>query len=145
MKPIITLIATLTLAACGEKQPEMSVQDKQKFFNTLEDARALARDNALFNAEGYRSESPRLQGLKIVSHGDSTQSPECPQGDGWATVSFMGTKAVDGSIEKYKAVCSTVSASLGCYLEKDFQEKPFSKQNNRCDPSLPFPLPKIAK
>ena len=107
----------------------------------------MARDNALWNAAAYRAESPRLDGTQIVSHGDSTQSPECPQGDGWASVSFMAVSGTgkNKEIEKYVATCSTVSAALGCYLKDDFAKKPFAKQENHCDPALPFPLPKIAK
>lgn len=114
-------------------------------FNTLEDARAQARANAEFNAAAYRSENPRMQGLKIVGHGDSTQTNICPQGDGWASISIMNVDKEKATVEKYKVKCSTVSASLGCYLESDFQTKPFAKQENSCDTSLPFPLPKIAK
>lgn len=114
-------------------------------FNTLEDARNQARANAEFNATSYRSENPRMQGLKIVSHGDSTQTAACPQGDGWASVSIMNVDKERAAVEKYKVKCSTVSAALGCYLEQDFQQKPFAKQENSCDSTLPFPLPKVGK
>lgn len=135
---IIAAIAAAALAGCGK--------DKVAF-DTLEDARATGRDNALFNAAAYRAENPRLEGMRIVSHGDSTQTPECPQGDGWASVSFLNVvgEGKGKEVEKYTAKCSTVSASLGCYLDKDFMNKPFAKQENRCDANLPHPLKKIAK
>lgn len=134
---VIIAAAALALAGCGK--------DKVGF-DTLEDARATGRDNALFNAAAYRAENPRLEGMRIVSHGDSTQTPECPQGDGWASVSFLNVvgEGKGKEVEKYVAKCSTVSASQGCYLDKDFANKPFAKQENRCDASLPI-MKKIAK
>lgn len=135
---ILGAISVALLAACGAKQPS---------FDTLEDARSIARDNALFNAASYRTENPRLEGTQIISHGDSTQSADCPQGDGWASVKFMNVVGAgkEKQIEKYTAKCSTVSPALGCYMDFDFEKKPFAKQENRCDTSLPFPLKKIAK
>lgn len=136
---LFAIIAAAMVTACSKKD-DVS-------FNTLEDARAIARDNALFNAAAYRAENPRLDGTQIISHGDSTQSSDCPQGDGWATVKFMSVEGTgkNKQIEKYTAKCSTVSASLGCYMDFDFDKKPFAKQENRCDTTLPFPLKKIAK
>lgn len=134
---LIVAAAVIAIAGCGKKEVS---------FDTLEDARATGRDNALFNAAAYRAENPRLEGMRIVSHGDSTQNPECPQGDGWASVSFLNVvgEGKGKEVEKYTAKCSTVSASLGCYLDKDFMNKPFAKQENRCDASLPI-MKKIAK
>lgn len=134
----VLVVASLALAGCGK--------DKVGF-DTLEDARNIGRENALFNAASYRAENPRLEGTRIVSHGDSTQTPECPQGDGWASVSFLSVtgEGKGKEVEKYVAKCSTVSGALGCYLDKDFGNKPFARQENRCDTSLPFPIKKIAK
>jgi hypothetical protein len=138
MKKLITGVAiALAMLACS---------DKSVSFNTLEDARSQARSNAEYNAAAYRAENPRMSGLKIVGHGDSTQTASCPQGDGWATVSIMNVDKEKQTSEKYKVKCSTVSASLGCYLEEDFNKKEqLVTQENRCDKTLPFPLPKIAK
>ncbi len=137
MKKILALFAVAILAACGGKD--------NVSFNTLEDARTQARANAEYNAAAYRSENPRLQGLKIVSHGDSTQTATCPQGDGWASLSVMDVDRDKQQVYKVKIKCSTVSAALGCYTEEDFVKKPFAKQENQCDASLPHPLPKIAR
>jgi hypothetical protein len=136
---IASTSAALILGACDSK-PNVS-------FDTLEDARNTGRENALFNAATYRAENPRLEGTRIVSHGDSTQTNECPQGDGWASVSFLNVtgEGKGKEVEKYVAKCSTVSSALGCYLDKDFANKPFARQENRCDTSLPFPLKRIAK
>jgi hypothetical protein len=118
-------------------------------FATLEDARAQARANAEVNARAYARENPRMTGFDIVGHGDSTQTEACPQGDGWASLSIMkadpNTRDERGRpvIDKFKVKCSTVSANLGCYLEDDFKTKPFADQENQCDKTLPFPLPKV--
>lgn len=132
----LALITAALLSACGP--------DKVSF-NTLEDARAQAKANALFNAQVYRAESPRLGGFGIVAHGDSTQTPDCPQGDGWASVSYM---LVEGNnVAKYTAKCSTVSGTVGCYLDADFQKKTYASDDGRCQPveKVPFPLPKLTK
>lgn len=134
---IIAIAALVALTGCSEK--------KDVSFQTLEDGRAQARANAEYNAIQYRTENPRMQGLKIVSHGDTTQSPECPQGSGWATLSIMNVNKELASTEKYKVVCSTVSAAQGCFLESDFEKTPHSKESNQCNSKLPFPLPKVAK
>lgn len=139
MKYRIMLICALALAA-------ITACSKQEVsFNTLEDARNAARANAEYNAAAYRAENPRMQGLKIVGHGDSTQTASCPQGDGWASLSIMNVDKEKAAVEKYRVKCSTVSAALGCYLESDFNTKPFARQENQCDATLPFPLPKVAK
>lgn len=136
-KIALVVSAAIALTACGP--------DKVSF-NTLEDARAQAITNANFNAAMYRAENPRFDNsFKIVGHGDSSQTNVCPQGDGWATLSIM---KVDGkSVEKYVLKCSTVSASLGCYLDSDFVKKNFAKDEGSCQnlDKVPFPLPKIAK
>ena len=136
-KFMMAVVVAMTLAGCAKQDVS---------FNTLEDARNQARSNAEFNAAAYRSENPRLQGMKIVGHGDSTQSSTCPQGDGWASLSVMDVEADTSKVNKVKIKCSTVSAALGCYTEVDFvQKKNFASQENSCDTTLPFPLPKIAK
>ncbi len=135
-------ISATILSACGEKSPPAPS------FNTLEDYRNIARENALYNANVYRAENPRLEGTQIVTHGDSTQDANCPQGDGWASVSFMSVtgSGKDKQVEKYKAKCSTVSASIGCFLEDDFSKKKnYAAQENQCDRNLPVPIPRIAK
>lgn len=133
---------TAMLVACGKQNEAPDPVS----FATLEDARAQARSNGEYNAQLYRAENPRFDGrFKIVSHGDSTQSNACPQGDGWASNTIM---AVDAKvIEKYKIKCSTVSATLGCYLDEDFAKKSFAAEEGKCQPTskVPFPLPKLTK
>ena len=148
MKKALTIIlsTTLLLSACGKKEEKMTDAEAQKFFATLEDARNQARQNAEINARLYRAESPRLENTRLVTHGDSTQSADCPQGDGWASVSFLGKKQEGtNEVEKYEVVCSTVSQSIGCFLKKDFQAKPYAAKEGKCDKSIPFPLPKFDK
>ena len=135
---LFLVLASPFLSGCGKKaqQPEVS-------FSSLEDARAQSRANALYNAQAYRAENPRFSTHKIVAHSDSTQSNDCPQGDGWATVTIMAVN--DKEIDRYSVKCSTVSTALGCYLEKDFIEKPFAREEGHCQPTskVPYPLPKL--
>lgn len=137
---IAASIAALLLTACSKSEVS---------FATLEDARSQARANAEVNARAYARENPRLAGFDVVSHGDSSQTASCPQGDGWASLSIMRLREDERDakgrpvIEKYKVKCSTVSANLGCYLEEDFKQKPFADQENQCNREIPFPLPKV--
>jgi hypothetical protein len=139
MKKILLsgIVATVMLAGCGQKEVS---------FNTVEDARAQARANAEWNATKYRSESPRLQGLKIVGHGDPAQTAECPQGSGWAQLSIMNVNKEAQTVEKYVVMCSTVSETIGCYLRTDWEKTLHAKEENTCNKSIPSsPFPKIGK
>lgn len=135
MKKVLVLAAALAMVACGGQ--------KEVSFNTLEEAKQTARANALWNAQKYRTENVKLQGWDIVSRGDSTQMPKCPQGDGWATVEFVSSDKKTTT----KVKCSTVSAATGCLEDSDFKTKPFAGQDGSCQPEsvVPFPIPSIAK
>lgn len=142
----ILFSAGLLLAACSKTETPVAKMDERVNFQTLEANRAQAAANAEFNAQGYRAENPRFtEGFKIITHTDSTIDNNCPQGDGWASVSIM--RVNDKQVEKYTVKCSTVSAALGCYLESDFAKKSFASDEGKCQPQdkVPFPLPKIAK
>lgn len=131
---VLAVLAVSCLAGCGSKDVS---------FATLEEAKTAARDNSLFNAQRFRAENPDVQSFTAVSNGDSTQMPDCPQGDGWATLKLFSPDArVQVTLK-----CSTVSAATGCLKEVDFKTKPFASQDGHCQPTsvVPFPLPKIAK
>ena len=134
---ISLLTFTLVLVACGpEPVPEAS-------FATTEEARGTARDNALFNAQTFRQENVEYQDWTIEGRGDSTQSPTCPGGDGWATLKLVSPD--HSKIINVK--CSTVSANIQCMPEVEFKSKPFAAEDGHCQPTskVPFPLPKIGK
>jgi hypothetical protein len=140
MKKILLITLLVGLSACGEKAPP------PPSFQTLEDNRAQAKANAEMNLRMYFAQNPRFdEKFKIIMHGDSTQTAECPQGDGWASFSIM--KVEGKEVEKYTGKCSTVSANIGCYLDADFKKKPYAQDDGQCQPTnkVPFPIPKIAK
>lgn len=128
------ILGAVVLAGCGQKDVS---------FTTLEDARGTARENAMFNAQRYRQENVLYQQWSILPRGDSTQMPDCPQGDGWATMDFLSPDK--GRIVKVK--CSTVSANLMCLEDTDFKTKSYASEDGNCQKTtkVPFPLPKIAK
>jgi RAB protein geranylgeranyltransferase component A len=138
---IATILASMALAGCSKKE-EVS-------HNTLEDARSASLNNGVTVAKAYIRENPRLKGMDVVGHSDEFQTSDCPQGSGWAYLSAMRQSETlveaDGkpAVEKIKLVCSTVSASLGCYRESDFKQTKFSETAGQCDRKLPFPLPKV--
>ncbi len=127
-----TLLA-LFLLACGKQEVG---------FDTLETARTQARENATWNANRFRQVDPRVKGLEFIARGDSTQAPDCPQGDGWSSIDFVGA---DGSLLKSK--CSTVSAAVGCMTDAEFKTKPYASEDGQCAPltKVPFPFRKIAQ
>lgn len=137
MKKVLLVVAvgSLVLGACS-KQEDVS-------FATLEEAKQTARENSLWNAQTYRQSNVLYKGWDIISRGDSTQMPACPQGDGWATLEFVSPNKEN--IVKVK--CSTVSGATGCLEDSDFKTKPFAPEDGHCQPTnkVPFPLPKIAK
>jgi hypothetical protein len=129
---IIATAMAVALSACGKQDVS---------FATLEEAKVTVRDNALFNAQRFRAENPMVQDWSVVSNGDSTQTNACPQGDGWATLTFYSP---DKS-QEIKIKCSTASAATGCLFDKEFKGKPFAAEDGKCNVNAPFPVPKIAK
>ena len=131
MKKVFVGIIVLLLAACsGEKAS----------FETQEQARQTVMENAEFNARVYRDANTPL--LKIKMRGDSTISPACITGDGWATIDLVN----DSGTTLSKLKCSTVSGTIGCMTETDFKERAdYAKQDGTCNKEIPFPLPKIVK
>lgn len=112
-------------------------------FDTLEEARATARDNALYNAQTFRQENVEYVNWSVEARGDSSQTNDCPNGDGWATIRFVSP---DKS-QRVNMKCSTVSVSLNCVTELEFVGKPFAAEDGHCQSrdKVPFPLPKISK
>lgn len=132
---MIAVIAAIALAGCNEKNVS---------FDTLETARKQAKENAEYNARAWRAQTPATAELGIISRGDSTQAPACPQGDGWASIDLVDGKS--GAI-KVKLKCSTVSDSVSCRTDADFKSSPYANEDGRCQPveKVPHPLPKIVK
>jgi len=141
---LLVLAVTATLAACGKDQPVS--------FYTLETSRSTAKANAEYNAQKYRAESPQFANFALEVQGDSTQSPTCPQGDGWAEVVFMRSEREEGKtknleIQKATVMCSTVSSTQGCVMvapTDNWAKHPGKMQDGQCASTreVPFPLPK---
>lgn len=137
MKNFIT-IALLSIAAalagCGDKDASLE---------TLEQAKAAANENSLLNAQKFRHGNALYSGWMIVPEGDSSQTPNCPQGDGWATLTIMS----HDKTQTVKLQCSTVSGHTGCLDEEAFKERGYASEDGQCQPTtkVPLPLPKIAK
>lgn len=129
----ITLIVAL-LAACGQKDVS---------FDTLETARAQSRSNADFNAKKWRADTKLYADANLVIKGDSSQTPQCPQGDGWASIEILN--ATGQKITGLK--CSTVSLSVGCRVDADFKSSPYANEDGSCQPTtkVPHPLPKLVQ
>jgi hypothetical protein len=122
----------------------ISACSKDVSFDTLETARKQAKENAEFNAKAWRAQTAVSAALGLISRGDSSQTPSCPQGDGWASMDLVDLTT--GTV-KIKLKCSTVSDSVGCREALDFKASPYANEDGSCQPTtkVPHPLPKIAK
>jgi hypothetical protein len=130
----ISVGAAIALTACS----------KDVGFDALETARKQAKENAEFNAKVWRAQTPAYAQLSMIGRGDSTQTPDCPQGDGWASMDLVDP---NNPARKVALKCSTVSDSVGCREGNDFKGSPFAGDDGKCQPveKAPHPLPKIAK
>lgn len=134
---MMTLVVGLSLLVSGCGNPEVG-------FDTLETAHKQAKENAGYNAKAWRANAPGMGGVGIIENGDSTQTPDCPQGDGWASIELVNPTTA-AKVGKLK--CSTVSSAVGCMTSDDFQTKSYASDDGRCQPltKVPHPLPKIAQ
>lgn len=130
----IALACSVAMTACSEKNVS---------FDTLETARTQAKENALWNAQAYRQANVLYRGWDIIGRGDSTQMPNCPQGDGWATMDFVSMDKT--TVTKIK--CSTVSTALGCLEDSDFKTKSYASEDGHCQDidKVPFPFRKLTQ
>lgn len=132
---VVAISAGALLVACGSKDVS---------FDTLETARKQAKENAEYNARAWRSQTPAMAELALITRGDSSQTPQCPQGDGWASIDLVNPKTAQVAA---KLKCSTVSDSVGCRVDTDFKASPYANEDGHCQATskVPHPLPKIAK
>ena len=128
--PMIAI--SLSLVACGD---EVS-------WDTQESNRAMAIENAKYNMKSFARNSPEFSSWGIDMAGDSTIGPKCAQGDGWASLKLVNK---NNPRQKVKVKCSTVSANIGCMLQKDFDTKSYAEQDGSCNHDIPKILPKILK
>jgi len=147
MKIALISLAVLALTACGNEEDRKIAQAKaqQSKLAVLEEARTTAKINAEYNAQMYRAANPRFTAdWNIVGRSDTTQTVDCPQGDGWASLSIM---KVDGKqVDKVSLRCSTYSANVGCYREEDFvKDKALASEDGTCSRALSAPLPVLKK
>lgn len=132
---ILSAIAIL-ITACG---------DKAVSSDRLEEARQTAKANSEYNAALYKAANPRFTSdYSIVGRSDTSQTADCPQGDGWASLSIM---KVEGKVvDKTPLRCSTYSESVGCYREEDFaKDKTLVSEDGSCRKEVPYPLPVLKK
>ncbi len=111
--------------------------DKKASWETQENARRQAMENAAFSAKKWRLKYAK--NYRLIMRGDSTISAKCPMGDGWVSVTLEKDQT------KIELKCSSVSESLGCMKSDDFKSKRFAEEDGACNRDLPFPLPKIVK
>lgn len=132
---LLLFVASFVMTGCSSKDVS---------FDTLETARKQAKENVEYNARAFRAQTPALAQGSLISRGDSSQTPDCPQGDGWASVDLVNP-ATAQPIAKLK--CSTVSDSVGCRVDSDFKSSPYANEDGRCQPTtkVPHPIPRIAK
>lgn len=124
------LFVVFALSGCGDKVEG----------DTLEQTRLIAKENATFNGKQYRGQDPRLSDYQLIPNGDSSIQPNCPMGDGWATIELVNANNT-GSV---KLKCSTNSRATGCLLASEFAKKS-EYQDGSCNSKMPYPIKKIAE
>lgn len=136
LKLILAMSTVIALTACSK---ETVSSDR------LEEARQTAKANSEFNAALYKAANPRFTAdFSIVGRSDTTQTANCPQGDGWASMSIM--KVEGKTVDKTSLRCSTYSSSVGCYREEDFvKDKQLVSEDGTCRKEVPYPLPTLKK
>lgn len=129
---VISAAIAMVLSGCS----------KDVSFDTLESARSQGKANAEFNATVFRAANK--YDANIIAQTDSTMTPKCPQGDGWASVRLVDNT---NPARVVGLKCSTISGSVGCMTDADFKTKVYAGDDGNCQPveKVPFPLPKIAK
>lgn len=129
-KVVLSLVCVAAISACSGS---LASSDE------MEIARTVANANAKFNAIKWRGDNG-FENLTVYGRGDSTQQPKCPQGDGWASIDLLD----ENKRAAVKLKCSTFSASVGCYAEKDFAARPqLSNQENTCSNQVSYPMKKL--
>ena len=147
---LISAIALLSLTACEKSAKTVEAEQKAHILANvtaaqLEEARTVAKSNAEFNAQLYKAANPRFTAdFSIISRSDTSQTQDCPMGDGWAELSIM---KVEGKVvDKTVLMCSTFSGSVGCFRKEDFdKDKNLAGKDGTCDRSIVYPLPVLSK
>jgi hypothetical protein len=105
---------------------------------------ATANENSSYNAKTWKALHPEVSDFVIEAKGDSTQSKECLQGDGWATIDLV--KITKDNREVVILKCSTISAQIGCRTKTDYDTTAaYANQANKCNSAIDVPLEKIAE
>ncbi len=152
-RKLLIVAALVTLTACGKQVPDEVTREAQNKALTaakvsLEGQRANAKANSEYNAQLYRAQNPRFTSdFNIVSRADTSQTLDCPPGDGWAELSIMRLDPQDNKkVDKTVLMCSTYSSSVGCYRKEDFMKDPqLSGLDGKCNSEVPNPLPVLKK
>lgn len=131
---IVLTIAALMVTGCSD--------GNKASFETQEQMRKIAIDNASYNAKQFQMRNPLYAGWGLISDGDSTIGPDCPQGDGWATLFLIDP---NDQKKRQKIKCSTVSGSIACLEAEKFAKKRYASEENTCNRTISIPLKKIVK
>lgn len=130
-KTILIAALPLFITACGDKVS----------MGSTEEQRTMARNNSKLIAMKFVAENPKYSGFSVVPNGDSTITRDCPQGDGWASLSLINQTTGDTVPIK----CSTYSIGIGCLVESKFNNKTnYKQQEGTCNNDLDYPIPKVA-
>lgn len=120
---VLPLVASLFLIGCGDKAS----------FETVESNKSIAKENAIISAKKWRS-THKPNGI-VDTHGDSSVTEDCVQGDGWASVKVLDPE--NGTVLA-ELKCSTYSKADGCLVKAEFQKCPYlNEQEGSCAEDKP--------
>jgi hypothetical protein len=123
------ILAVLALSACKEDVPQAIVDQNM----------IISQRNAEFNATKFRNER-FPDATRVLMDSDSTISPSCRFGDGWASGALEMPDRTSIAIK-----CQTNGSGkgfAGCLTKQDFAGKSFADEDGTCGADI-TELPKF--
>lgn len=113
----------ITVACAPEPAPAVSAP-------RVDELRTISRDNAALNASAYARTVHGGEVERIIAQSDSTIGDECPNGDGWGSVTLL----LKGG-EQVPLQCQTNGSGKGidgCMTKEDFAGKSYGAEAGKC-------------
>ena len=136
-----TALATIGATSLFSLNFLIPVPVEENDVGLVEQQRVTAQENSKVNARLFQQAHKQFYGAYISTDVDFSINSKCVNGDGWASVELVDE--MDGKIVA-QLMCSTISKSLGCELETEFNERNYAIQEGTCNLGIPVPMPALS-